>query len=86
METSAEKPLPVDRYPCLWPEGCASSIAFKHWCCRHHWHQLPPDLQSRIFRTFKPGQRLTHYATQEYLDAMRDLEAHIHRTTAESVS
>ena len=76
----------VSRYPCLWPEGCAASVKFKHWACGHHWHQLPPDLQARIYREFKPGQRVTRWATDGYKAAMKDLQAHLHREQLEAVS
>jgi hypothetical protein len=40
--------------------------------CRSHWFQLPADLRSRIWDTYRAGQTAAT-ASPEYLAALRDV-------------
>lgn len=51
-------------------EGCARPVAPRFLMCRYHWGQVPRDLQTEVYRLYRPGQEIDKRPTIEYLDAM----------------
>jgi len=50
--------------------GCKRAIAAKFLMCGRHWAMVPPNLQTEVYRNYRPGQEIDKQPTQEYLVAM----------------
>lgn len=53
-------------------EGCQRTVKPSLFMCREHWRMVPPALQQRIWRHFRPGQEKDKRASTQYLDAARE--------------
>ena len=62
---------PTRPNPGPWP-GCRKHTRPAYLMCRSHWFQLPADLRSRIWDTYRAGQTAAT-ASPEYLAALRDV-------------
>lgn len=55
-------------HPCV-ATGCKVTLPAHVLMCRPHWHLVPTDLRTRIFRLYRPGQTAAT-ASPEYLQAL----------------
>ena len=54
--------------------GCPKIVPIALLMCGHHWKKVPPDLQSRIWRLYRPGQERQGVsgASDLYLAAVKE--------------
>jgi hypothetical protein len=60
-------------HTCHWP-GCKINVPPKLWGCKSHWFQLPKNLRSLIWRTYRPGQEITKTPSPEYIAAAHQVQ------------
>ncbi len=51
-------------------KGCNRAIAAKFLMCGRHWVMVPPELQTAVYREYRPGQEIDKKPTHDYLVAM----------------
>lgn len=51
--------------------GCTATIEGWRLMCREHWAKVPPDLQTAVWASYRPGQENDHRPSGEYLEAAR---------------
>ena len=71
-----KRALPARDHACHWP-GCPAQVPPAKWGCTKHWFLLPPEIRSRIWRAFKPGQEINLTPSSEYLAAANAAQAWI---------
>ena len=49
--------------------NCTRSVPPKMFMCRTHWFMVPKDMQSAIWRTYRPGQEIDKRPSDDYLRA-----------------
>lgn len=57
-------------HTCHWP-GCDRQVPPALWGCRRHWAMLTKELQTAIWRAYRPGQEATGRASPAYVAAAR---------------
>jgi hypothetical protein len=46
------------KHTCHWPD-CTQEVPPRLFMCRRHWFTLPLALRREIWRTYRPGQKVT---------------------------
>jgi hypothetical protein len=64
------------QHHCHWP-GCDKPVPPAMWGCKTHWFQLPMQLRSRIWATYRPGQEKNMTPSKEYLKVANEVQAWI---------
>lgn len=65
-------------HECHWP-GCTTQVPPAMWGCKAHWFRLPPDLRSRIWTAYRPGQEKDLNPSESYMDVAREVQDWIRR-------
>lgn len=53
-----------DTHECPGP-ACKQRVARNKLACPRHWGQVPPDLQSAVYRAYRSGDRAAHVAAMK---------------------
>jgi hypothetical protein len=61
------------KHHCHWI-GCTKEVPPKMWGCKQHWFSLPPELRSRIWATYQPGQEITKTPSPAYIEAAQAVQ------------
>ncbi len=51
--------------------GCLKVIPPKLLMCPPHWRMVPPDLQAKVWATYRPGQEVDKNPSNEYIAAQQ---------------
>ena len=51
--------------------ACNRVVAPKFLMCRHHWSMVKPDIQKRVWATYRRGQEIDKEPSEDYLLAQR---------------
>jgi hypothetical protein len=52
--------------------GCFEPVQPQYLMCLRHWRQVPPEIRSRLWRHFRPGQDTDKNPSRAYTRAARD--------------
>lgn len=52
--------------------GCTRKVAPRFLMCGRHWQFVPPELQRRVYATYRAGQEHRKDPSREYVAAARD--------------
>lgn len=51
--------------------GCSTEVPPRLLMCLRHWRMVPRDIQSAVWRHYRPGQEIDKRPTAEYLAVMK---------------
>lgn len=60
-------------HTCHWP-GCKQQVPPAKWGCSKHWFELPPQLRSKIWNAYRPGQEDDGKPSEEYLAVAKEVD------------
>lgn len=69
-------------HECHWPD-CKVQVPPAMWGCKKHWFSLPKDLQTKIWRAYRPGQEIDGNPSDEYLEVAMEVQRWIANHLAE---
>ena len=52
-------------------KGCTVEVPPKLLMCLRHWRMVPKEIQSAVWRHYRPGQEIDKKPTAEYLTVMK---------------
>lgn len=60
-------------HTCHFP-GCKKAVPPKMWGCKYHWFLIPPEMRSKLWGAYRPGQEIDKNPSEAYIWIAQEIQ------------